>query len=82
MDQSGTPTHKRIARAEGGRDEWRQKAIARREEVEKLKLSGERKSEKIEALLRRQKELERELVESKEMTSSLQAELKKKPLQI
>jgi hypothetical protein len=38
MATDKTPDHKRIKRAEEGRDEWKMKAIARREENEKLKL--------------------------------------------
>jgi hypothetical protein len=42
-----TPPHKRIARAEKGREEWRTKAIARREEAEKLKLDLELKDTRL-----------------------------------
>lgn len=42
-----TPPHKRIARAELGRDEWKTKAIARREEAEKLKLDLELKDTRL-----------------------------------
>jgi hypothetical protein len=42
-----TPPHKRIARAEKGRDEWKTKAIARREEAEKLKLDLELKDTRL-----------------------------------
>ena len=36
MATDRTPKHKRIKRAETGRDEWKLKAIQRREENEKL----------------------------------------------
>jgi hypothetical protein len=37
MATKKTPAHKRISRAETGREEWKLKAIERREEIEKLK---------------------------------------------
>ena len=42
-----TPPHKRIARAEKGREEWKMKAIERREEAEKLKLDLELKDTRL-----------------------------------
>lgn len=42
-----TPPHKRIARAEKGRDEWKTKAITRREEAEKLQLDLELKETRL-----------------------------------
>lgn len=42
-----TPPHKRIARAEKGRDDWKTKAITRREEAEKLKLDLELKETRL-----------------------------------
>lgn len=38
MATEKTPTYKRIQRAETGRDDWKVKAMLRREEIEKLKL--------------------------------------------
>jgi len=37
MATDRTPAHKRIKRAEAGRDDWKMKALERREEIEKLK---------------------------------------------
>jgi len=36
MATNKTPPHKRISRAESGRDSWKMKAIERREQTEKL----------------------------------------------
>ncbi len=80
MNRKGTPVHKRIARAESGREEWKMKAIERREEVEKLKLTDERKSEGIERLLERQNQLEDELAKKDKIIDHLEDRLKKKSL--
>ena len=47
MVTNKTPPHKRIARAEKGREEWKRKAIDRREEAEKLKLDLELKETRL-----------------------------------
>lgn len=36
METKRTPAHKRIVRAEAGREEWKVKAVKRREEIQKL----------------------------------------------
>jgi hypothetical protein len=45
-----TPPHKRIARAELGRNQWKNKAQLRREENEKLKRDLESKDNRISEL--------------------------------
>jgi hypothetical protein len=47
MVTNKTPPHKRIARAEKSSTEWKTKAIARREEAEKLKLDLELKDTRL-----------------------------------
>ena len=39
MHREGALAHKRVARAEKGREEWKMKAIERREEAEKTEAS-------------------------------------------
>ncbi len=56
-----TPPHKRIARAEKGREEWRTKAIARREEAEKLKLDLELKDTRLHHANEQLKQLKEQL---------------------
>ena len=54
MATDKTPTHKRISRAEAGRDEWKMKAIERREENEQLKsqvTNLEKENKEIENML-------------------------------
>lgn len=50
MATEKTPTHKRILRAERGRDEWKIKAQLRREEKEKLKRDLQSKEAHISEL--------------------------------
>ena len=78
MHREGTPAHKRVARAEKGREEWKMKAIERREEAEKLKLADERKSKHIEELLDRQNQLEKEISKKNKIIDLLEDKLKKK----
>jgi chromosome segregation ATPase len=56
-----TPAHKRIARAEKGREEWKMKAIERREEAEKLKLDLELNETRLSFSEQRLKELKDKL---------------------
>jgi hypothetical protein len=51
MATEKTPAHKRIRRAEQGRDEWKIKAQLRREEKEKLKRDLESKETLIIELI-------------------------------
>ncbi len=39
MATKRTPAHKRISRAEAGRDEWKLKAVERREEIENSRVN-------------------------------------------
>lgn len=50
MATEKTPTHKRIKRAETGRDDWKVKALERREENEKLKHEIESKESRLSEL--------------------------------
>ena len=58
MATDKTPVHKRIQRAEEGRDEWRFKATQRREEIVKLKQELEAKSTNLSMTMHRNAELE------------------------
>ena len=51
MATEKTPAHKRIRRAEQGRDEWKIKAQLRREEKEKLKRELQSKEAHISELI-------------------------------
>jgi predicted nucleic acid-binding Zn-ribbon protein len=79
MATERTPTHKRIKRAEEGRDDWKMKAVERREENAKLKLDirsyerilqdlsvqNEVKEQKLVVAERKITELEREIEDLK-----------------
>lgn len=58
MATNKTPAHKRIKRAEIGRDDWKIKAMERREENEKLKQELQSKDRTLSALIDRNRELE------------------------
>lgn len=51
MATDKTPIHKRIRRAEQGRDQWKNKAQLRREENEKLKREVETKAIHLDELI-------------------------------
>jgi predicted nucleic acid-binding Zn-ribbon protein len=61
VEDKRTPTHKRIVRAETGREEWKVKAVKRREEIQKLnqeiKDIKERNNHLAEQLNEAQKEI-------------------------
>ncbi len=57
-----TPPHKRIARAEKAREEWKLKAIKRREESQQLRLELKKKNLRLECLKNENKELEKQLI--------------------
>lgn len=81
MATDRTPTHKRISRAEAGRDEWRGKAIERREESERLKRELASKNAALELLDCKYKELQEQLKQAVENLSRKEEEvevLKKK----
>ena len=81
MATEKTPTHKRIKRAEEGRDDWKTKALARREENEKLKSELNDKTERLESLSDHNSRLKKELAEASKRIAKLEKEaevLKKK----
>ena len=49
MATERTPPHKRIARAEQGRDDWKIKAIQRRAEIVRLKFALESRNAQVAA---------------------------------
>ena len=62
MATDKTPTHKRIKRAETGRDDWKHKATLRREEIERLKRELESKETVLSKALNNNHELEEKLI--------------------
>ncbi len=83
MATEKTPFHKRLTRAEKAQDEWKMKAIERREEGEKLKIEVRRKNERIETLEKSLKYLQKELNRSKDKNEKQEeviGDLKKKSL--
>jgi septal ring factor EnvC (AmiA/AmiB activator) len=69
MATDKTPTHKRIKRAEEGRDDWKMKATLRREENEKLKRDLETKEKSLSEIKVRNCELEDQLIASSKKIS-------------
>ena len=69
MATDRTPKHKRIKRAETGRDEWKLKAIQRREENEKLNYELKSKEELLFKAQNQIQELESKLSFEKEKIS-------------
>lgn len=67
MATDKTPTHKRISRAETGRDNWKQKATLRREENEKLKHELESKETLLLKTINQNCELENQLLAASKM---------------
>ena len=64
MATDKTPTHKRIQRAETGRDDWKLKATLRREENEKLKRELESKEAALAKMISQSHGLEDQLIAS------------------
>lgn len=62
MATDKTPTHKRITRAEEGRNQWKFKAQLRREEIEKLKRELESKEKHLTELVEEKYAFEDKLV--------------------
>jgi hypothetical protein len=62
MATEKTPAHKRILRAEQGRDEWKIKAQLRREEKEKLKRDLQSKEAHIYELLEENQKAKDQLI--------------------
>lgn len=77
-----TPDYKRIKRAEEGRDDWKMKAIERREENEKLKHDLSDNKTHLTTLFVQNKILKDELDKANKKLASLEKAtelLKKKP---
>jgi len=70
-----TPAHKRIARAEKGREEWKMKAIERREEAEKLKLDLELNETRLSFYEQQNKELKDKLTAAESQIANQQKTL-------
>lgn len=70
-----TPDHKRIKRAEEGREEWKMKALSRREEIEKLKLELYNKIENSAKLHNQNNDLKKELNEADKRIAKLEKEV-------
>lgn len=62
MATDKTPKHKRIKRAETGRDDWKQKATTRREENERLKHELASKNVVLLKAINENQELENKLI--------------------
>jgi len=75
MATEKTPTHKRIKRAETGRDEWKMKATSRREENEKLKYELESKNTILSKTINENHELENKLTTASKKISQQEKEI-------
>lgn len=75
MATDKTPDHKRIRRAEEGRDEWKMKALSRREENVKLKSELNEKKGRLTTVCEKNKHLTKELDEAKKSIVKLEKEL-------
>lgn len=74
MATDKTPTHKRIKRAEEGRNEWKVKALERREENEKLRLELSATTERLDYLCEQNSKLKKELDEASKRVAKLEKE--------
>jgi hypothetical protein len=59
MASEKTPQYKRVKRAEEGREDWKAKALERREEIQRLTLELARKNERLLGLNLELKELKK-----------------------
>jgi archaellum component FlaC len=75
MATDKTPDHKRIKRAEEGRNEWKTKALYRREENEKLKSELDKKTERSNDLYGQNNKLKKELSEADKRIAKLEKEI-------
>ncbi len=75
MATEKTPTYKRIKRAEAGRDDWKVKALERREEIEKLRIQLTTKENHLVNSKHLQKELKNELDSAKKRIQLLEEEV-------
>jgi hypothetical protein len=81
MATERTPPHKRIARAEKAREEWKQKAVRRREENQQLKLELKEKNLRLDYSKKENKELKKKLIAAENRNSKYEKminEFKKK----
>jgi archaellum component FlaC len=74
MATDKTPKHKRIKRAEEGRDQWKIKALLRREENEKLKSELNATTERLDCLCDQNSRLKKELDEASKIIAKLERE--------
>lgn len=74
MATDKTPKHKRIKRAEEGRDQWKIKALERREENEKLKSELNSTTEQLDCLCDQNSKLKKELDEASKRIAKLEKE--------
>lgn len=65
MVTSRTPPHKRIARAEKAQEEWKMKAIKRREENQQLKQDMKYKNMKLENSKTQNRDLKKQSIQPK-----------------
>jgi archaellum component FlaC len=77
MVSDKTPPHKRIKRAEKGREEWKVKATERREENQKLKAEIKLKDARAKLLSDEIRELKIRLEAAKNESSKRDVELQK-----
>lgn len=61
MATNKTPSHKRIQRAEDGRDDWKMKAMLRREEVVKLTQEIKTREDRLSEIMNRYNDLKKDL---------------------
>ena len=81
MATDKTPDHKRIKRAEEGRNDWKMKALERREENVRLRIELNQKIERVDSLYDQNNKLKKELNEADKRVAKLEKEaeaLKKK----
>ncbi len=85
MATEKTPTHKRIKRAESGREDWKVKALERRDENQRLKSILKSKEDHLTELSALNKEHQAKLNEAEKKITKLENEidnLKKKHLRL
>jgi chromosome segregation ATPase len=75
MATDRTPDHKRIKRAEEGREEWKMKALSRRQENEKLKSELDQKAIRLNNLSEQNNELKKKLNEADKRVAKLEKEM-------
>src|SRR5438105_3479218 len=71
MATERTPAHKRIVRAEQGRDDWKIKAIERHEEAMRLRFNLESRDAQVVAQQELIQDLRQQLADSNKVVSNL-----------